>query len=118
MKFHSYLYGRKFSLITDHQPLIHIFSPQKGVPVTASSRLQRYSLFLSAYDYDIQFRRKTKHANADFMSRFPQESTESDVTIEVVDTFHLGQIEMLPVSSKLLQQELERTLFLDVCYCV
>lgn len=118
-KFHSYLFGRKFKLITDHQPLIHIFSPQRGVPVTASSRLQRYSLFLSAYDYEIGFRKTSKHANADSMSRLPLKSTESDVTIDMVDAFYLGQIETLPVSSKNIQNETRKDLVLGrVMSCI
>ena len=28
-RFHLYLYGRKFKLITDNQPLVHIFSKNK-----------------------------------------------------------------------------------------
>lgn len=106
---HSYLFGGKFKLITDHQPLVHIFSPQRGVPVTASSRLQRYSLFLSAYEYEIGSRKTSKHANADSMSRLPLKSTESDVTIDMVDAFYLGQIKTLPVSSKTFKTKLVKT---------
>ena len=40
-KFHSYLYGRKFTLITDHKPLTSILEPKKGVPPIAAARLQR-----------------------------------------------------------------------------
>lgn len=38
-KFHTYLYGRKFILETDHQPLVHIFKPEKGISSTASARI-------------------------------------------------------------------------------
>ena len=70
-KFHTYLYGRKFLLETDHQPLVHIFKPEKGISATASARIQRYATFLSGYDYEIMFRKTTKHANADLLSILP-----------------------------------------------
>lgn len=104
-KFHSYLYGRKFTLITDHQPLIYIFNPKKGIPVTASARLQRYSLFLTAYDYGIEFRGTAKHGNADSLSRLPLKLVEEDPSINLVDAFHVAQIDVLPVSSKLVEQQ-------------
>ena len=66
--------------------------------MTASSRLQCNSLFLSAYDYEIGFRKTSKYANADFMYRLPLKSTESDI----LDS--LGQIDCVPISSKNIQQ--------------
>ena len=55
-KFHSYLYGRKFTLITDHQPLVSIFGSKTGVPPLSAARMQRWSLILAAYQYDIEYR--------------------------------------------------------------
>jgi hypothetical protein len=42
-KFHKYVYGRKFTLITDHKPLVNIFGPKTGVPTLAAQRLQKWS---------------------------------------------------------------------------
>ena len=41
-KFHQYLYGRKLTLVTDHQPLTTIFSDKKGISPLAAVRLQKW----------------------------------------------------------------------------
>ena len=70
-KFHQYLYGRRFTLITDHQPLTTILGPKKGIPSLAAARLQRWALLLSAYVYDIKYKSTHCHGNADGLSRLP-----------------------------------------------
>ena len=70
------LLGRKFNLITDHKPLLTIFHPAKGIPETAASRLQRWAIILSAYDFVVQYKPTTKHGNADGLSRLPLNITE------------------------------------------
>ncbi len=47
--FHQYLYGRQFTLVTDHKPLTTILNPRKGIPSLAAARLQRWAMILSAY---------------------------------------------------------------------
>ena len=59
-KFQSCIYGRKFTLITDHKPLTTIFSPKSSLPALAAARLQRWAIIL----YDVEFRPTDKHANA------------------------------------------------------
>ena len=53
-RLHHYLYGRHFTIYSDHQPLKYILNESKPIPVMLSSRVQHWALTLSAYDYSIQ----------------------------------------------------------------
>ncbi|XP_026329120.1 uncharacterized protein K02A2.6-like [Hyposmocoma kahamanoa] len=67
-KFHQYIYGRRFVLRTDHKPLVSIFGPGQGIPSMTASRMQRWALILSAYDFDIEYV-KSDDNTADALSR-------------------------------------------------
>ncbi|XP_013136418.1 PREDICTED: uncharacterized protein K02A2.6-like, partial [Papilio polytes] len=69
-KFHQYLYGRHFTLRTDHKPLVSIFGPNTGIPAMVASRMQRWAIILSAYSFDIEYVR-TQENSADGLSRLP-----------------------------------------------
>jgi len=88
-KFHQYLYGRNFVLVTDHKPLLTLFGPKKGIPSLAAARLQRWALLLSAYSYDIEFRPTEEHSNVDALSRLWLSVNHVSVT-DLDDTFMLG----------------------------
>ena len=106
-KFHSYIYGRNFTLVTDHQPLTAIFSPTKHLPAMTAARLQRYAMFLAGYQYNIVFRKTAEHANADGLSRLPLNATKTDNasnTVDDVDAFHLSQFATLPVTAEQVPQ--------------
>jgi len=46
-----------------------MFGPKKGIPPIAASRLQRWAIQVSAYQYDIKYRSSKQNANADAFSR-------------------------------------------------
>ena len=97
-KFHQYLYGRHFVLLTDHKQLLTILGPKHGIPPLAAARMQRWALLLSAYSYDIEFRPTDLHANANGLSRLPLSDSatlgnSSDATI-----FNMVLLESLPVT--------------------
>ena len=48
-KIHKYLYGRSFTLVSDHRPLVTILGPTKAVPPLAAARMQHWALILQAY---------------------------------------------------------------------
>lgn len=64
-KFHQYLYGRKFTLLTDHRPFTSIFGHHTGIPSLAAAHMQRWVLLLSAHQYEIKYRKADDHRNAD-----------------------------------------------------
>ena len=77
-KLHHFLYGRHFTLITDHKPLTSILHPHNGIPVMTAQRLQRYALFLSGMNYTINYRSTKEHANCDGLSRLSLQVTRKD----------------------------------------
>ena len=71
-RFHQNLYGRRFTLLTDHKPLTTILGPKQGIPLLAAIRLQHWANLRAAYQYTTeQFKATLDHANADAMSRLP-----------------------------------------------
>nr|CDJ95324.1 RNA-directed DNA polymerase (reverse transcriptase) and Integrase domain containing protein [Haemonchus contortus] len=105
-KFHRYIYGRHFTLLTDHKPLLAIFGSKKGVPAYSANRLQRWRLTLRAYDFDIEYRSTTSFGQADALSRliFAQSPPEEDVIIATiardVNAIFRDNVNRLPVTAE------------------
>ncbi|CAM1298625.1 Uncharacterised protein at_DN2364 [Pycnogonum litorale] len=99
-KFDQYLRGRRFTIITDHRPLITLFSPTTATPQFASPRLIRWCLTLSAYDYNISYKQGAVHANADALSRLPLPQDDSDTTKpgEIINLLEL--LNSTPITAK------------------
>ncbi len=104
-KFHQFLYGRPFTLVTDHQPLTAVLGSKRGLPTVAAARLQRWAILLSAYQYDLEFRPTGAHGNADAFSRLPLPTCGPEDDCSVLATiFSLSQIDMLPVDADQLRR--------------
>lgn len=69
--FKVYLVGRPFTIFTDHRPLRWLLNSK-----TTNSRLARWSLSLSEYDFDVQYRPGKANSNADALSRQIGNSSE------------------------------------------
>ncbi|CAH8671840.1 unnamed protein product [Schistosoma bovis] len=87
-RFHKFIYGRRFTLLTDHKPLLSTFGSKKGIPAHSANRLQRWALALLGYDFDIQYRRSEDFGQADALSRLisNHSTTDEDTLIATVST--------------------------------
>ena len=70
-KFHTFLIGHPFELVTDHKPLLALLSECKATSPQAFARIKWWSLFFSSYEYTLKFRGTQLHGNADALSRLP-----------------------------------------------
>ena len=77
-RFHLYLYGRHFTIQTDHKPLERILGPKTAIPSLTAMRLQRWAIILSAFNYNIRSVPSKQNAVADALSRLPLPSTRND----------------------------------------
>ena len=77
-RFHRYLYGRKFTICSDHKPLMYIFGEHREISTTASARIQRWALTLMVYQYTIVHQPGDRLANADGLSRLPTPTATPD----------------------------------------
>ena len=98
-RFHRYLYGRSFTLVTDNKLLTTLLSPHKGIPSLAAARLQRWAIILSGYQYQIEYKCTKDHGNADRLSRLPIPTVEAQETT-AVDVFTVAQLDSLPVTAE------------------
>lgn len=63
-RFHTYLYGIKFHLVTDHKPLEFLFSKRSRPP----ARIERWVLRMQVFDYTIEYKPGSENI-ADSLSR-------------------------------------------------
>ena len=70
-KFQPYLYGVKFRVQSDHQPLMFLATSQK-----LNARLMRWSLLLQPYNFTVEYIPGKENVGADFLSRHPAPEEE------------------------------------------
>ncbi|XP_062554222.1 uncharacterized protein K02A2.6-like [Armigeres subalbatus] len=104
-RFHQYLYGRKFVLYTDNEPVKQIFSETKGLPTMSALRMQHYATFLQSFDYSIKFRPTKQHYNADAFSRLPIAMKQPNNVVEETDLLEISIIETMPLTVNDLAKE-------------
>lgn len=72
-KFHDYLYGNKFSVLTDNNPLTYVLSSAK-----LDATGHRWLAALNTYHFTIKYKTGKSNSDADGLSRRPQGNVELD----------------------------------------
>ena len=97
-KFHTYIFGRKVIVQTDHKPLESIFKkPLHQTPM----RLQKMLLKLQKYDLDVHYVRGTELHVADCLSRNFLDETEDDSNDTTVP---ISMVYCLPITPHRLEE--------------
>ena len=112
-RFHIYLYGRDFILETDNQPLSFIFRPDRAIPAVAASRIQRWAIQLSGYQYEIRCKKSHENAVADGLSRLPMANTEHGEAFGIfnlaeITDIHLAQLNKGSINSQQIARSTQR----------
>ena len=76
-KFHQYLYGQHFVLLTDHKPLLGLLSAEKVIPPMAALQFPRWAITLSVYNHFLKYRPGSQNSNADSFGRYPLKKCKS-----------------------------------------
>ena len=91
-KCHPYLFGQKFTIVTDHQPLKWLINAKEP-----TGRLARWAMTLSTYDFSIIYRPGSKNGVADALSRIPDANrniVEKKIAVTKVDHSSINMNEL------------------------
>ena len=89
-----------------------ILNPKSALPPISAARIQRWAIFLSAYEYSIEYKNTKTHANADSLSQLPLEE-EEDTSDSV---FKISLIDGLPLTATDIATEMAKDPVLSYVY--
>lgn len=77
-RFHKYVYGRHFTLVTDHKPLLGLLTGDRQTLQVLSPCMTRWTVFLTAYAYSLVHQPGKHLCHADALSRCLLPTTVED----------------------------------------
>ena len=103
--FHNYLWGiPKFRVVTDHKPLLGLFTSNKPISPLASGRIQRWALMLQSYSFDLVHRSGVILGTADALSRLPLAGTNESAPVPGEWTNLVNFLDSSPVTAHTIRE--------------
>lgn len=68
--------GCYFKIYTYFKPLMKLFDYKHAISATDAARIQRCSLYLSNFDYQVEYRKNCDNSNLEALTCLPLASTE------------------------------------------
>jgi len=84
-RFHQFVYGRHFNLITDNVPLKHLFNQSKDIPHHANHRIPHWASELARYNFTIEHRKSELLIHVDALSRLPEQNVNNAIVMNLID---------------------------------
>ena len=102
-RFHTYLFGTKFTLVTDHKPLEMIWrKPLQSAP----PRLQRLLVKLQGYNFDVEYHPGKDLIISDALSRLPNPNKCEEIPLDIgVNSIHIDLVNFGSAKQDELQRE-------------
>jgi transposase InsO family protein len=116
-KFHEYLYGSRFTVLTDNNPLTYVLTKAK-----LDATGHRWLASLSAYNFNIKYRPGTSNADADALSRLPSRKLDqqgyAEIAAEVIGALNKsnnneGLLECIVMSRQMVESNSTGTIPVD-----
>lgn len=96
-KFRKFLLGTKFTIRNDQQPLRKLFAHNSSIPTSCSSRIVRWALKLTCFDYRFEYSKGRDNVNSDCFSRLPLPATSPEFEpYELV--FTIKSLDNMPIT--------------------
>ena len=105
-RFHEYVYGQEFVVVSDHQPLKSIFNKALA---KSPARLQRFRLRLQKYSFNVEYQRGKFMFVADALSRAPTDDPIPEIPDDEMNACIHAVTDNLPISDDRLDQFIKET---------
>ena len=101
--FRPYLHGKRFTIVTDHQPLTWLFAFKDPI-----GRPARWALQLQQYDYECKYKAGKAHSDADGLSRLPIQNIQPTDTMYTQAVTTPPEVTEVPIQVPLTIPDIQR----------
>ena len=108
-RYHTYIYGRTFTLVTDHKPIVYL-KEKPDFPVS----IQCWTDILLNYNYTVKHRPGVLNVKADALSRMYRNCYEGSAVWGIANTMKIVEaVKRLPLTNVTPTDEFEKTWLLS-----